>query len=117
MGNFVCMNPLNSDSGSLASDCDLKNTKAEAIQTVEFQAKILDRDNQLLSIGRVRLYTKQCSGTFWPLVQADVSRIPKQAAILETEDHSFYSLSNFQPCPGEHMAAVNHCQFDYEEVS
>lgn len=80
---------------------------------VEFQATILDSDNQPLSTGQARLYTKLCCGTFWPLTQGDVQKIQGRAATLQAKDGSRYKLKNFHACPHHLPEVVNHCEFDY----
>ena len=86
-------------------------------QIVEFPAKILARDNQLLSSGTARLYTKKCCGTFWPLAPADCRNLQGRAAILQAKDGSRYELKDFHACPLHHPAVVNHCEFDFFRLS
>lgn len=87
--------------------------KDEAIHTIESGATILDRDNQPLSSGQVRLYTTLHSGVFWPHRLEHVLKLQESAATLKTEDGSLYALKNFRPCPGVPSNVVNHCEFDF----
>ena len=83
---------------------------------VEFPAKILDSDNQLLSTGKARLYTKLFAGTFWPQEQEGIQTIQERAAILQAESGSQYRLKDFHTCRDHHPDIVNHCEFYFEPI-
>lgn len=90
--------------------------KNEDIDGGVFPAKILDRDSQLLSTGEVRLYTKLCSGMFWPQDVEDFRKTQGSAAILQMEYGGQYKLVNFRACSSHHSDVVNHWEFDYEHL-
>lgn len=90
------------------------NTTDANTDYLEFQATILDKDNRLLASGRVRLYTKLNSGTFWLPGNEDAHKIPTGAAILQAENGSVYSIKKFRPCSAHlEREPVNHCDFEY----
>jgi hypothetical protein len=65
------------------------------------EARLLDSDNQLLSIGEARILTSQGRGVFWPRKPVNEDLILKTAAIVEMSEGHSIRFQKISLCPSQ----------------